>query len=564
MKNVLFVAWLLLVPFFAVSQTDTIPKTAVLNGNKIRAAVNSNGLLFHDLDTGEGAFVSDDYPDIPLIKSVGFWAGGVDPGGNLKVAVMHPDEEGKRDFVPGYIDLDTGLPMDFNYVASVTGLDIQNHRQDFDSNGIIDSPIASIFSWPGAGNPHFNYFTGMDLPENSFLAPFIDRNFDGIYDPEDGDYPSPRVGANCYEEQVTPNFITWTTAHDLTEHTLSNGSPIRLTVQPTVFAFNCSLNDVAANTVYVNYRIINNAQDNVDSMFFGLNIDFDIGCPFDDNVGVSPENDMVYAYNSTEDDCNGSNELNSAPPIVVGDLSRGPIESNGIELGPLNQAMLFGDSISPPGTHFPIQTMEYYRYLSGSWKDGSPLEFGGDGYQEGTFSTNWVFPDNPNDASGWSELTANISSEKDKHLIVSSENFNFEPNRVNRYLVAFSVLPNTPFDSLYDDSFDHRFYDYWFGYCDAGINPCGEIFTNTNESQKIDNFKLYPNPTSNLLTIEFSNSRVPFILRILDFSGKELWEEKNAHNKQVLEVDWLPVGVYFLEGNFENGAVREKFIVQKD
>ncbi|MFT6741803.1 MAG: hypothetical protein ACJAVF_003318, partial [Paraglaciecola sp.] len=147
MKNVLSAAILLLVPLFTFSQTDTIPKSAVLHGNNISAIVNSNGLLFHDLENGEGGFTHDDYPGIPLIKSVGFWAGAVDPGGNLKVSVMDSRENGRRDFIPGYLDINDFPGKDFNYVAKVSGIEIQSHLGDYHSNGIIDFPISSIFRW---------------------------------------------------------------------------------------------------------------------------------------------------------------------------------------------------------------------------------------------------------------------------------------------------------------------------------------------------------------------------------------------------------------------------------
>ena len=253
MKNVLYIAALLLVPLFTFGQTDTIPKTAYIEGNKIRAAVNSNGLLFHDLETGNGAFTHEDYPDIPLIKSVGFWAGGIDPSGNLKIAAMQPSEEGKRDFIPGYIDSETGQPKDFNYIASVSRLEIETHREDLNDNGNVDFPIAAIYSWPGRGNPYFQAYTGIELPNYDYLAPFFDENFDNIYNPDEGDFPILDVRFNCYELHAIPAKIIWTTAHDVTSHNLTNADRVKVTVQPTVFTFNCSKSEISNNTVYVNY-----------------------------------------------------------------------------------------------------------------------------------------------------------------------------------------------------------------------------------------------------------------------------------------------------------------------
>ncbi|MFT4759570.1 MAG: hypothetical protein ACI9LN_001534 [Saprospiraceae bacterium] len=559
MKNVLSAAILLLVPLFTFSQTDTIPKSAVLHGNNISAIVNSNGLLFHDLENGEGGFTHDDYPGIPLIKSVGFWAGAVDPGGNLKVSVMDSRENGRRDFIPGYLDINDFPGKDFNYVAKVSGIEIQSHLGDYHSNGIIDFPISSIFRWSGAGNPHFEAYTGMTLPDFTVLnsAPFYDENSDGIYDPMDGDFPSNGINNSCYQYDIFPNELLWTTFHDVKFDAIpSNHKFLNITIQPTIFSYNCSQNDVSKNTVYVNYRIIHTADESIDSLFFGLNIDFDLGCPLDDYLGVSPENESVYVYNASEidEDCDNFSGLNATAPILLCDFRRATLRS-----------VIPQDNNAPfPGMQYPNSDIEHYRYLSGSWRDGSPIEFGGDGYQEGTFPTDFIFPDNPNDLTGWSDaITTAIPN--DKNFLGSSGNLSLQPGSITNVMYVFSVVQNTPIDSLYSTSYYDQYYDYWARSCDAGIEPCNQ-FTNTEEYPIVQNstFTLYPNPTSNLLNLDFKTLKRPNNLKIFDLYGKELWTQEEAKYTQTIAIDWLPAGVYFLEANFSKNSAREKFIVVKD
>lgn len=572
MKNVLFVAMLLFFPIFIFCQTDTIPKSAVLQGNNIQATVNSNGLLFHDIETGEGGFFHDDYPDIPLIKSVGFWVGGIDPGGNLKVAAMRSNPDGKRDFIPGYYDKEDYEAKDFNYIASVLRLEIAVHRQDFETDGVIDFPIASIFSWPGRGNPYFEAYTGIELPpnDNFGLAPFHDENDDGIYNPMEGDYPTTGISQGCFDAQLIPEQIIWTMAHDVIPHTLSEGNIAEVLVHTTAFAYDCTANPLYSNTIGVRYQIINLASEDLDSTFFGVNVDFDLGCPSNDYVGVSPDNRMVFAYNSTDtdEDCGDFTGLGTDSPVILCHFAKGPLDEDRNELDPLNQGMTFINDadISPPGIGDPNNftqnpSIQYYRYLSGSWRDGSPLEFGGDGYQEATTLVNLPFTDNPNDSNGWSEATAENPA-GDRNFIGCTKGFTLKTGAVNEIVVGFSVLQDVPFETLYQEEIRNQLFEYYNGFCTSGDN-CGQNPTSTNEAFQSDNFifSLYPNPTSNLLNLDFKSSNRPNQLKIFDLHGKELWSAENAKNVETIAVDWLPAGVYFLETNFSKNSVRKKFIV---
>lgn len=76
----LFLAFL---PCLLFGQADSIPVKAYIDGNKIKALVNANGLLFYDNEKG-GQFLPDSTNRSP-IKAAGLWLGGLDPGGNLKM-----------------------------------------------------------------------------------------------------------------------------------------------------------------------------------------------------------------------------------------------------------------------------------------------------------------------------------------------------------------------------------------------------------------------------------------------------------------------------------------------
>lgn len=63
----------------------------------------------------------------------------------------------------------------------------------------------------------------------------------------------------------------------------------------------------------------------------------------------------------------------------------------------------------PAETSDPQRPEEYYSYLSGLWRDESPMTLGGSGFNPGsTDTTAYLAPDLPNDASGWSMQTTGL------------------------------------------------------------------------------------------------------------------------------------------------------------
>ena len=82
------------------------------------------------------------------------------------------------------------------------------------------------------------------------------------------------------------------------------------------------------------------------------------------------------------------------------------------------------------------------------------------------------------------------------------------------------------------------------------INNCG-IFTPINPIFDNNIFKLFPNPASNLLRIEWEfDKRFEGHLNILDSSGRQIrkWElTKDNETKISYDVSPLPAGLYFVE-----------------
>ena len=89
-----------------------------------------------------------------------------------------------------------------------------------------------------------------------------------------------------------------------------------------------------------------------------------------------------------------------------------------------------------PGMTDPSTAVEYYNYLTGKWRDGTPLTFGSNGYSStGTRRVNYAFVDAPNNPTGWSMCSAGLPC-GDRRTIQASGPFKLKPGAVNELIVG--------------------------------------------------------------------------------------------------------------------------------
>jgi len=333
------------------------------------------------------------------------WMGGYDAGGNLYVAAQTYRSNG-NDYWAGPIDVSSGTPVvnscaNFDKIWKVKRWAIDQHLADYNDNGVIDGPTdLSLLTWPGRGNPQFAAQMGFALPVNEDLAPFYDRNGDGNYQPLDGDYPVFEHGnSNALAEE-----ILWSVFNDMGNlHTQSNGQALKIEVQQTAYLFSCNNDPLLNNTLFVKHKVINKSGRDYHDYYYGMWTDFDLGCGIDDYFGTDPNRNTIYAYNADNDD-------DVACVYGTGYGVDPPVQSITILNQSLAHSMYYVNSPGPLGD--PTSALNYYRPLAGKWMNGTPLTYGGNGYNPSSTAspvTDYVFPDNPNNTSGWSMYTENLT-----------------------------------------------------------------------------------------------------------------------------------------------------------
>lgn len=429
----------------AAQSCDSALAQRDLATNNVRARLLTGGDLWWD--GNEGRYIVPKTPigtpEVAALFAGSLWLGGVDQAGNLKVAAQtYGRATGRADYWPGPLDPALGNTNENNCnnwdrFFNVRRDDIDGHIADFADNGQIDNPIpASLRGWPGRGNPLFIGVNGFSLPNtNQFLAPFFDRDGDGIYDPRQGDYPD-----------VKGDEASWWVYNDNGNiHSQSNGAPLKMEIQATAFAYTGGVGYLN-NTTFYEYRLIYRGTAPVDSFFLGLWIDPDLGCYSDDYVGCRPEDLLGFAYNGDafDQDCSGVNGYGNEIPIVGIKVLKPLERPNGQDAAPLSSFMYYLNAAiggPPAGATDPNNLLEYYRYLTGHWRDGSSLARGGNGYQPGGAPYPYAFDGSLVNGLPWTECNANTAP-SDRRFLMNFGPLTLQPGEIREFAFAVVWVPN--------------------------------------------------------------------------------------------------------------------------
>ena len=294
------------------------------------------------------------------------------------------------DFFAGALDTIAGTADDtnkWNKVFMVSKTEIQNHIANFNkSNYIIPE---NIKKWPGSGNDNFS----------KIIAPYIDFNQNGIYEPELGDAPFIKgEAAACVV--FNDNFAT---------HSSSNGKAIGAQILLTLdYYFGQD-----ENTIFATYFIQNKSQNNYDSMSVGLWADMVLGHAGDEYVSTDSIRKAMVVFNANAFDSFPNGYGNNPPALALVFLNE-----------KMNKSIAISDDNSITGN--PTNPQEYFNYLHGFWKDGSHLTTGFNGYQSGV-ETNYMFNGDACNQMGWTEKGSVLTPGK-RRMLGSIQQNNFDRN----------------------------------------------------------------------------------------------------------------------------------------
>lgn len=549
-------------------QICTSPQSAVdITGKNVQARILNGGDLFTDFNNGQ--FLPDPVAgggNPSTIFAAGLWVGGVDPGGNLKLAAATYRNPGGNDFWAGPLDqngmTDPVSCSNWDKLFRVTRTRIEAFRQQLplfqNDPAAAIAQYPDIMGWPAYGNPFFAQVWGFDLPNQS-LAPYDGLDNDAFYNPLKGDFPAVRLQG---KPAFVPEEIIWCVFNDQgagAMHSNSNGKPVQIEVQLTAWTFNCTQTSALDRTVFTSHKIINRALERLDSTFVGLWADVEIGCGVDDYAGCQPGLNCYFAYNA--DALDGSPTTNCFDDTPTFEINP-PVQTVTFLNTSLDKFMVYNASnvgSVPPATADPSQPNQYYNYLTGRFRDGTPLTGYGSGYNPGDPASpagNFAFPGDPAAVSAWTMCTANVPI-GDRRVLGAHQFGSLAPGASCELTAAWTAHLNDQLPCNLGNTFA-EVEALHTAYANGFNGPCAIVATQTPEQP---GFILTPNPASDAVRVQYGDLEVRAI-HLLGADGRLLrrWQQPGTAETS-LDLSGLTAGVYTVQVFTDRRSLARKVCV---
>lgn len=470
-----------------VANCTPATSSAELNINNTRALIQSGGDMWWDFSRPRYEIPKGSGKN--SIYAGSLWLAGKDVSGQFKVAALRFRDgndfwTGPLSTVDAEIDPATCRLYDRHWettrsmvseFAAWWAADEETRKNQFPGYSIPKV----ILEWPAHGRNYAPY------NEDYYLAPFHDNDGDGNYDPVgSGDYPGyvlngdedcSRTIKNLYGDQN----LWWVFNDKGNVHTESGGQAIGMEIRAQAFAF--STTDEVNNMTFYNYELINRSTFALTDTYFGQWVDGDLGNAQDDQVGCDVQRGLGFFYNGDDNDEDASGALGygNNPPAFGVDFFQGPFQANdgkdnclcdnyadavadnGIvykgqgagygdgkvdnERYGMRKFVYFTNGVGP--TSDPQISTDYYNMLRGIWKDGTPMTYGGNGYNPSdptAIPAHYMFPGDsdplnwgtdgiPVENKDWGP-EANVPN--DHRFVQSSGPFILAPGAVNNITVG--------------------------------------------------------------------------------------------------------------------------------
>jgi hypothetical protein len=126
----------------------------------------------------------------------------------------------------------------------------------------------------------------------------------------------------------------------------------------------------------------------------------------------------------------------------------------------------------------PQSAQEFYNYMTGRWKDGTPFTFGGTGYNLGSSDViPYAFEGEPSDLTAWTMCSEEMSG-FDGRFVQASGPFRLAPGAINELIIGIPWVPdqNYPcpsFDEIFEaDDLSQALFDNCFAINYGPDAPC--------------------------------------------------------------------------------------------
>ena len=538
-----------------------------VNINNIGAAVLVHGDMWWDPATGTQNCEFPTGSGKNMNSASALWMSGYDGSGQLHVAAQTYRQSG-NDYWPGPLTSDTltyTTSQNWAKIWKVNSTDIQSFL-GITTHTTTNTP-QSILTWPGKGNVNAQGNGGVPLTITNDMAPFVDINANGIYEPLLGEYP------DIKGDQA----VWWVFSDNGPTHTASEGKPIGMEVHAMSYAY--KRGTLIDDVVYYDYTITNQSLNNYSNMRMAIWDDAALGWYYDNFIGFDSLWRMGVIYKGTNyDGAGGGNPVNSYGPnppisavtmiVLPGDVGNIYVPAGSFDYYN-NDASVIGnpgadtivnpltDTIANPGTdtqcnNYMRAKLRYGQHFTDDFAGpGIPTV----GYGSGP-DCNYVFPGDPSDRTQWSECSCN-NNPGDRRFVLSSNDFTLNAGSTAHFVFALIVAdtfaggcPVASFKGIRIVA-DTAWGNYY--------NPPTQSYTASISTTST--IQIFPNPAFNELNIVNNYSTGEAYIAIYNTLGQKINLPITQNGTgDIIDVSSLPTAMYYLVYRKDNIQKTVKFL----
>ncbi len=502
-----------------------------LNINNISAQISPYGVLFND-------FSSRYYTLYEFPKGSGnntfhwltFYLKGADHqqnqylSGLLNTIAKHEQNPG---YFPGPISSPTSYTTEYDVawrkVWKLNRDEINIHIANWKNT---DYQIPDkIRTWPGDGD--------VSQGQAIHLAPYHDYNANGLYDPENGDYPIIRGDQAIY-------FIF----NDIRNNHTGNGTlGLSAEFHCMVYGFNTPDDVAINNTIFINCQIFNRSLLTYSPLQLSINAVTKIGNYDDDYVGCDTILNAAIAYNDAFDEIVDGYGYGAHPP------AQSVVLLNTQMAGFLDDT--YDRPFSSPNMYFLNYIEQINNQMDGYWIDGEPIIDNGCGHPscaEGNI-TRFAFPGDPSNPESWSMPQAMIPPSYTAIFMNANPVKEWNPgeslcidfaltsaldeagSNIDSYNLVKQYIPEV--QSFYNLNFPNSCADIAPAFIEKSSKMTGEI-------------KIYPNPTTGVIRVDIPDAKDMVEYSLIDLTGRVRMQGTIPSAQTTLDISSLEAGMYII------------------
>lgn len=521
---------------FVCSTHAQVVNYRTLDKNNASARIGDEGAFFNDYSNGVAGYEIPKGSGLRTIYNGSFWIGAQDVNGQFYFSgVTYGASSMQSQLHSGPIanpSQYTSLAYTNQYLESIWMIskqEITTHIQNYTSVTYV--PPTSILEWPGNGD--------VSLGVAAQLAPYVDVNSDGVYDPYDGDYPDIRGDEAVY---VIMN-----------DESSSNPHSLGIELHAMFYQYNAG--SYMGNTTFLNVQVFNRSNKHYYNYRQTLYLDFDIGNYSDDYIGCNVQNSVAFGYNGDDND-----EADSGYP----GYGMNPPCQGVVSLShDMHSFGYFTNASSSNTGDSGASDTVLWNYMNAQWADSSAWLFGGLGFQGSAgvtnTPTNFLFSGNPNDPTAWHEGSNNNAAGDRRGIMTIAQNdlpqwtsfcsdyaFIYDKSSTRLANVQNVINIAGSLRTLYNAQFEF---------------PCNSGSFNSIDEQGLSALTIYPNPSNGTFTIDLGTTATKGNITIMNLSGRVVLNQAISDQSTVINLQEA-AGVYMVFVETPEGRKVQKLIVE--